>query len=205
VRCSPRPAPWPTLYRKRRHRRCNTRAVVPWRDLPGDFGAGDALYNRFRRWISSGSKARQFELLTENPPLGRCSPHPHRPYHRTCPFARRRCPAEKRAAAQGLGKSRGGFTSKILVTAADADTAAVVDVLLSGQAGDAPLLEPMLEQTIDRVPHFDELVGDKGFDGDDQRPWCMEREVFPNIPNRKNRELALGFIRLRALANVNAT
>ena len=81
----------------------------------------------------------------------------------------------------------------------------MVDVLQSGQAGDAPLLEPMLEQTIDRVPHFDELVGDKGFDGDDQRPWCMEREVFPNIPNRKNRELALGFIRLRALANVNTT
>jgi transposase len=134
-----------------------------------------------------------------------------------------------------------------MVTAADEDTAVVVDVL-PGQASDAPLLEAMLERTIDRVPHFDELVGDKGFDGDDQRLSCIERDVFPNIPNRKSRKepwpflpegyvernkverlfgklkqfrrvatryeklketflgmvhLALGFIRLRALTNVN--
>jgi transposase len=72
------------------------------------------------------------------------------------------------------------------VTAADEDTAIVVDVL-PGQAGDAPLLEPMLEKTIERVPHFDEFVGDKGFDGDEQRLSCIGRDVVPNIPNRSNR------------------
>lgn len=46
------------------------RTSVPWRDLPGDFGAWDAVYNRFRRWVSSGSMARLFELLTADPPLG---------------------------------------------------------------------------------------------------------------------------------------
>lgn len=133
------------------------------------------------------------------------------------------------------------------MTAADEDTAVVVEVV-PGQAGDAPLLEPMLERTIERVPHFDELVGDKGFDGDEQRVACIDRDVFPNIPNRVTRKepwaflsegyvernrierllgkvkqfrriatrydklretflgfihLALGFIRLRALVNVN--
>ena len=34
------------------------RTRIPWRDLPGDFGAWDAVYNRFRRWISSGSLMR---------------------------------------------------------------------------------------------------------------------------------------------------
>ena len=72
------------------------------------------------------------------------------------------------------------------MTAADEDTAVVVDVV-PGQAGDAPLLEPMLEKTIERVPNFDELVGDKGFDGDGQRGSCIDRDVFPNIPNRRNR------------------
>ena len=43
------------------------RTSVPWRDLPGDFGAWDAVYNRFRRWISSGSLARLFEILTDRP------------------------------------------------------------------------------------------------------------------------------------------
>jgi putative transposase len=46
------------------------RTSVPWRDLPGDFGAWDAVYNRFRRWVSSGSMARLFELLTDKPHLG---------------------------------------------------------------------------------------------------------------------------------------
>ena len=46
------------------------RTSVPWRDLPGDFGAWDAVYNRFRRWVSSGSLLRLFELLTAEPRLG---------------------------------------------------------------------------------------------------------------------------------------
>ena len=46
------------------------RTGVPWRDLPGDFGAWDAVYNRFRRWAASGSLARLFELLTADPAFG---------------------------------------------------------------------------------------------------------------------------------------
>ena len=79
------------------------------------------------------------------------------------------------------------------MTAADEDTAVIVEVV-PGQAGDSPLLEPMLQRTMARVPHFDELVGDKGFDGDDQRVSCLDRDVFPNIPNRKNRKEAWPFL-----------
>src|SRR5262249_32067720 len=43
------------------------RTGIPWRDLPGEFGAWDAVYNRFRRWVASGSLAKLFELLTEEP------------------------------------------------------------------------------------------------------------------------------------------
>ncbi|QEL19362.1 transposase [Limnoglobus roseus] len=65
-------------------------------------------------------------------------------------------------------------------------TALAVEVL-PGQAHDAPRLEPLLDATIARVPHFDEAVCDKGFDGDDQRQACVDRDVFPNIPSRSNR------------------
>jgi transposase len=74
----------------------------------------------------------------------------------------------------------------VAVTATDEDTAIVVEVL-PGQAHDAPRLEPLLDATIDRVPQFDELVGDKAFDGDAQRAACVDRDVFPNIPNKSNR------------------
>ena len=43
------------------------RTGVPWRDLPSEFGAWDAVYNRFRRWVASGSLERLFELLTADP------------------------------------------------------------------------------------------------------------------------------------------
>jgi putative transposase len=46
------------------------RTGIPWRDLPSEFGAWDAVYNRFRRWVASGSLARLFELLTDNPDFG---------------------------------------------------------------------------------------------------------------------------------------
>src|SRR5204862_7884595 len=43
------------------------RTGVPWRDLPTEFGAWDAVYDRFRRWVASGSLERLFELLTAEP------------------------------------------------------------------------------------------------------------------------------------------
>jgi transposase len=46
------------------------RTGVPWRDLPAEFGAWDAVYNRFRRWVHSGSLKALFELLTADPALG---------------------------------------------------------------------------------------------------------------------------------------
>ena len=77
--------------------------------------------------------------------------------------------------------------------ATDEDTAVVVDVV-PGQAHDAPLLEPMLEATQERLPVIDELVGDKAFDGDPQRLACMDRSVFPNVPNKANRVDPWGFL-----------
>ena len=46
------------------------RTGVPWRDLPAEFGRWDAVYNRFRRWVASGSLKALFELLTAGPEFG---------------------------------------------------------------------------------------------------------------------------------------
>ena len=74
----------------------------------------------------------------------------------------------------------------MILTAADEDTAVAVDVV-PGQAGDAPLLPRMLDRTRERVEQVEDLVGDKGFEGDPQRMACIERDVVPVIPNKKNR------------------
>jgi transposase len=46
------------------------RTGTPWRDLPGEFGNWDAVYNRFRRWVASGGLKTLFELLTADPVFG---------------------------------------------------------------------------------------------------------------------------------------
>lgn len=46
------------------------RTGIPLRDLPGAFGAWDAVYNRLRRWVYSGAMERLFEALTADPQLG---------------------------------------------------------------------------------------------------------------------------------------
>jgi transposase len=37
------------------------RTGIPLRDLPGEFGAWDDVYQRFRRRVASGALARLFE------------------------------------------------------------------------------------------------------------------------------------------------
>src|SRR5690242_14731822 len=46
------------------------RTGIPWRDLPGDFGRWDAVYQRLRRWVASGALRRLFEALTADPQFG---------------------------------------------------------------------------------------------------------------------------------------
>jgi len=96
-------------------------------------------------------------------------------------------PPPRSAKAQALGRSRGGLSTKVIVAAADEDTALAVDVV-PGQAHDAPLLVPMLDRTLARVEAVDELVGDRALDGDELRCECIERDVNPNIPLRANRD-----------------
>jgi transposase len=170
------------------------RTGIPWRDLPAEFGSWDAVYHRFRRWVSSGSLAALFERLTADPVFGDV----RRVFidstiiraHQHAAGARRRAKrigADRSATAEGLGRSRGGFSTKVVVTAADEDTAIAVDVV-PGQAGDAPRMRPMVDRTRRRVAVIDEVVGDKGFDGDQLRSDLLAQDIRPNIPTRKNRE-----------------
>jgi transposase len=39
------------------------RTGMPWRDLPEEFGHGDAVYNRFRRWAQRGLWRQLWERL----------------------------------------------------------------------------------------------------------------------------------------------
>ena len=73
-----------------------------------------------------------------------------------------------------------------MLTAANEDIAIAVDVV-PGQAHEAAQLNAILEQTVTRLPDIDEVVGDKGFDGDAQRQACRDHGAKPVIPFKANR------------------
>jgi putative transposase len=43
------------------------RAGAPWRDLPGEFGNWNSVFQRFRRWAKRGVWEQIFNALLENP------------------------------------------------------------------------------------------------------------------------------------------
>lgn len=169
------------------------RTGIPLRDLPGEFGAWDAVSHRFRRWVASGSLARLFELMTADPQFGEVrrvlvdSTHVRAHRHGAGAARRRkRLGAAESGRRQGLGRSRGGRTSKSVLAAADESTAVAVDVR-PGQAHDAPLLKPMLQRTAARRDEVDPVVGDKAFDGAAQRRACAAIGAEAVIPAKSNR------------------
>lgn len=147
------------------------RTGIPLRDLPEEFGAWDAVDNRFRRCGASGASVRLFEPMTADPQFGDVrrvlvDSTDVRAHRHAAGAARKakRLGVGRSAARQGLGRSRGGLTRKIVITAADEETAIAIDVR-PGQAHDAPLLEPILRRAATRVKQVDPAVGDKALDG----------------------------------------
>ena len=88
-------------------------------------------------------------------------------------------------ATEALGRSRGGFTTKIHAAASD-DRTALVLTLTPGQAGDAPEFDALLDAVPAACP-VGEAVMDKGYDSDDIRETLVDRDIAPVIPPKANR------------------
>ena len=106
-----------------------------WRGLPKRFGPWHTIYTRMNRWSKNGVLDRVFEQLqreqivrikieafTLDSTIVKVHPGRHRRFKKNGP--------------QAIGKSRGGWTTKIHMVAADARTA-ITFALSPGQASDA--------------------------------------------------------------------
>src|SRR6201997_5045150 len=88
------------------------RTGTPWRDLPKDFGRWDAVYNRFRRWERRGIWRRLWEHFQ----AGACPLARHLFVDATIVRAHQHAAGSLKKnggdAAQALGRSRGGLSTK---------------------------------------------------------------------------------------------
>ena len=155
-----------------------------WRGLPRRFGNWHTIYTRMNRWSKNGVLDRVFEHLQ------RAQFDPHQvgggvagQHHRHGPS--RRHGGSKKNGPQAIGKSRGGWTTKIHLVAADARTA-LTFALSPGQAHDGPegrkLLTSLGPQDAELA-----LVMDRAYQGDETRQLALDLGFTPVVPPIKTR------------------
>ena len=166
-----------------------SRTGVPWRDLPVCFGKWDAVYNRFRRWEKVGVWESLWRAL-QTP----AATTARRLYvDSTVIRVHQHAAGGRVSGARELGRSRGGFGSKINLIAADERTALGV-VLTPGQAHDAPAFDKTMcdlpDETAAKI-----VVADRAYDSNKIRADLKAAGLEAVIPPRRNRKKPLDYDR----------
>ncbi|WP_307840625.1 IS5 family transposase [Streptomyces sp. G44] len=127
------------------------RTGIPWRDLPERYGSWKTIYERHRRWSADGTWGRLLQAVQADADLaGRidwgmvgvdstsCGPpaRGRRPQGQAAGPERRTMPRHHRP-DEGLGRSRGGLTSKIHL-AGEGGCHPMALLITPDQWGDAP-------------------------------------------------------------------
>lgn len=88
-------------------------------------------------------------------------------------------------ADHALGRSRGGWTTKIHALV-DAQCAPLVVALTAGQAGDNPQLQSLLTRHTDHNARGFRLLADKAYSHDSTRAYLREHRIAHTIPERSD-------------------
>ncbi|MFE9953997.1 IS5 family transposase [Streptomyces sp. NPDC005531] len=183
------------------------RTGSPWRDLPERYGPWETAYAVFRRWQIDETWARVLKKLQVKADADGiiewevsvdstvCRAHQH------AAGARKRGADPGRArpnglAAEpddhGLGRSRGGLTTKIHL-AVDASFHVLAAVITAGQRGDAPAFEQVMDRI--RVPRISSgrprtrpghVLADRAYSSRQIRSYLRKRGIAHTIPEKRD-------------------
>jgi transposase len=94
-------------------------------------------------------------------------------------------------AAQALGRSRGGLSTKIHAGCRD-ERPGVAVVLTAGPCHASPVFETVLAQ-VPPAPPLTHAMMDKGYDSDGIREHLIAHDIAPVIPSKSNRRAPLDY------------
>jgi len=157
------------------------RTGAPWEDLPAELGKGNSVFKRFANWSNKNVWGQLHEQFIDDPDLEWLLLDST--VVRAHPCAAGAPQAEGGQAAQALGRSVGGFSTKIHVVV-DAHGNPLRLLLTGGQRADSTQALALLEGF-----QFDALLADRGYDTDKLLDFLAQNDVEAVIPAKKNRLL----------------
>jgi transposase len=160
---------------------------ITWRALPAEFGNWNSIWKRSWRLSQAGVFEAFFDALAAMSQTA----HLVQMFDSTVVRAHVSAAGAKGGQdGQALGRSRGGFSTKIHLKA-DLDGRPLAFHLTEGQAGDSPQFEVLLDLGPDITPRA--AVGDKGYDAKANRSAARERSICPVIPFKASVKNRPGF------------
>ncbi|WP_439651213.1 IS5 family transposase [Nocardia panacis] len=186
--------------------RWRVRVGSPWRDVPACYGPWESVYGLFRRWQRAGVWAEIVSALQARADAaGRiiwdvgvdstvARAHQHAAGARKRGICRSSRPARTAtpSPAHGLGRSRGGWTTKTHL-ACEQGRKLLSVVITAGQRGDSPQFTAVLEAI--RVPRPgggrprvrpDRVLADKAYSSAGNRTYLRRRGIKATIPIKKD-------------------
>jgi len=170
------------------------RTGAPWRDLPADAGVcWKTAASRFYRWNASGVWQRVLaELQKDADEHGDLGWSKHFVDGSSVRAHQHAAGARGGQTDEALGRSRGGFSTKIHVRAEGSGKPLVL-LLSAGQRHDSKLFEPLIESgAVKRAgrgrPKIRPgcVVADKGYSYDRIRRYLNQRRILAVIPLRSD-------------------
>ena len=179
--------------------RWRARVGAPWRDVPERYGHWQSIYGLFRRWQRTRvwplilAKLQAFAdaaglicwTVSVDSTINRA--HQHAAGARRNPDRQAQPPGPE-PADHALGRSRGGWTTKLHL-ACEQGRKPLSLVLTAGQRGDSPQFVPVLQAI--RVPRCgpgrprtrpDRVLADKAYSAKANRDHLRRRKIAATIP-----------------------
>lgn len=170
---------------------------IPWQDLPAEFGKYKTVYNRFRRWVKSGIWQRIYEALIHRlRKAGKidfelwCVDGTVIRAHRVASGAASGgLSTQENADKQALGRSRGGYSTKLHFLT-DGQGIPLSVTATPGQRNEAPEFKNVVQasqiNTFRKANRPAALAADKAYSSKAIRDYIAEMEIEQVIPTRSN-------------------